>query len=236
MQYTGTKVEDYITRSDGHVWLRVSFTGSGTLTVTGDVIGDLCLIGGGSNGVGSSGGGGAYVNNHMAQILKSGVVTIGASNGGKTQYQALTANGVTTNRNGQTGGGGQALGLAGTGTGASTIPCHDSINFRSIAAAGGAGARLDTSSGTEQWYGGGKGGSNGSNGLKGTSGSASPGPGGYDGGGNGGSYTGGNGGNATTPGSGGGGLGAWDSWLGNTGRGYQGAMYILIDTTLYQAV
>ncbi len=243
LTYTGAKNEDTIVRN-GKAWRRLTLTGSGTLTVAGTVVADICAVGGGSKGAGSYGGAGGYVVNASGRTLTTCTVTIGAA-GGDTKIGTVTAAGVPANRNGQSGGGSRATYTAGTGAGTSTSPFGDTVNFQRHAAGGGGGGAVEYFN--EQDFYGYLGGAGGSNGASGSSGgqwglnrSSIGGAGGLGGAGKGGngSIFPGTGGNATYYGSGGGGCGLhiWEDGTtssGAVGLGYQGVCYLLIDTEAY---
>lgn len=254
MSYSGAHTVKEITVG-GVTYTQYTLTGSGTLTVEG-VFSDVSLwaCGGGSGGAYSAGGAGAYCAQLDAQTMTGEYsVTVGAATGNTSVAQGgtaiLTANGVSGNRTGGTGGGGSGSGswYIGKGDGVTKYPFGDSTTFQCHCAGGGAGGA--NYSGTQTDYNtgdtydissydsGGKGGTNGGNGRQGSSTGGKGGAGGTYGGGAGGSgssqYS-ANGSSATFYGGGGGGYGMydWNDWrgtvTGSVGSGYQGVVYIRV--------
>lgn len=220
---------------------------SGNLVPAQPINMEVCVVGGGANGlkkgsnVGTTthvGGAGAYMKNQAIEAFEGGAAVVGAAQG------ASSIGGVSVNtvsgKNGGTGGGGfgTASTVGGTGDGLSKYPFGDCDYERwsgkPHCAGGAGGGYYHPSNGS---YKGGNGGTNGSSGSNATGGSASddasPGTGGSYGGGNGGraSYDlGSRGGDATYYGSGGGSQGYSNGFYGdkNSGSGYQGIIYVRI--------
>ena len=252
--YTGAYSTKTIT-SGGVEYTQYTITGSGTLTVEG-VFSDVSLwaCGGGSGGAYSAGGAGAYCAQLDAQTMTGEYsVTVGAATGNTSVAQGgtaiLTANGVSGNKTGGTGGGGSGSGswYIGKGDGVTKYPFGDSTTFQCHCAGGGggganwSGTQTDFNTGdtydVSSYDSGGKGGTNGGNGSQGSSTGGKGAAGGTYGGGAGGSgssqYS-ANGSSATFYGGGGGGYGAYD-WnnlrgtvTGSVGSGYQGVVYIRV--------
>lgn len=163
-----------------------SFTGSGTLTITGGKLknADIWACGGGGSPAlikTSAGGGGGYTAQLNGQTLSIGqyVITIGAAQAATSITRGgtvlLTANGAPVlsgssdaNRSKGGSGGGSTGGYvySAPGQGTTTRPFGDTANFVSIPCAGGGGGGGRHNDYT---YGrGGDGGSNGSNGKPGS--------------------------------------------------------------------
>ena len=235
--YTGAHT-DYgmVTMSDGARYRLLAFTSSGTLSIEQPVNCEVCVVGGGADGVkaenggAGDGGAGAYLKNQSVSAYNGGRVIIGAYKSGSS-IAGVSVRGVG-GKNGGTGGGGTT---AGTGDGISKYPFEDTGYSlwagKPHCGGGGQGAyewwvdRKNTAG-----YKGGNGGTNGGNGYPRGSNQVS-----RPSGGVGGSYGGGtgNGGNATYYGSGAGGGRYYenadgDVTLGNGGSGYQGIVYIRI--------
>lgn len=184
LSYSGTYTTKTIT-VNGKSYTLYSFTGSGTLSVSGGKLknADIWACGGGATPIHSRGGGGGYTAQINGQTLADGqyVITIGAAQSATSISHngtaLLTANGAHAASNasdlqrgygGSGGGEGAGGSYGGTGQGTSTRPFGDSVNFTSLPCAGGGGSA--NIHGDEPYTGrGGKGGSNGSNGLAGTS-------------------------------------------------------------------
>lgn len=253
LSYSGTYTAKTIT-ANGKSYTLYSFTGSGTLTITGGKLKNAdiwCCGGGGSPALvrTSAGGGGGYTAQLNGQTLPAGqyVITIGAAEAATSITRGgtalLTAQGAPVlsassdaNRSKGGSGGGSTGGYvySAPGQGTTTRPFGDTANFVSIPCAGGGGGGGHTDlSGGYQWGRGGDGGSNGSNGNPGSSYSYSikptGGKGGATGGGNG-SSMGENGASyanataATYYGGGGGGARTGQ----NLGYGYQGWLLIRV--------
>lgn len=238
LNYTGTWTSAEYT-ADGKKYTLYTITGSGALVVEGKAKNvDIWSCGGGSSGVSTIGGAGAYCAEVSALTLSGDyVVTVGAAGGNSSVsskgVSVLAANGVSRNRNGGTGGGGY-----GKGDGVAKYPFSDSTTFKCHCAGGGGGLHASWTfmSGSASYSSTGAGGSNGGNG----GGSGSGTSGGNYGGGNGGSASadqlntyGGTGRPATFYGSGGGGGGYAESEAstgssGSGGAGYQGIVYIRV--------
>lgn len=244
INYTGAH-QDYgvVQMNDGDYRL-LAFTSSGTLSIEQPVNCEVCVVGGGANGLSGAnagfntcaGGAGAYMKNQVIEAFDGGEVVVGAAQG------ASSIGGVSVNavsgQNGGTGAGGQN---GGTGDGLSKYPFgDDSYELwagKPHCAGGGAGG-FAKRSGPDYWdsYSYGDGGTNGSNGSAQTyrrkygTEIAPGGSGGLYGGGNGGNDI-SNGANATYYGSGAGGGGYHCYYSGdiyNGGSGYQGIVYMRI--------
>ena len=208
--YSGNCTTKNITVS-GTQYTLYSFTGSGTLTITGSSAknADIWACGGGGSPAlikTSRGGGGGYTAQLNGQTLPIGqyVITIGAAQAATSIAQGgtalLTANGApvlsgTSDANsGKGGSGGGSTGghvYSAPGQGTTTRPFGDAVNFPKLpcAGGGGGGGHHDADDYTYIWGSGGDGGSNGSDGKPGSSYSSSVKPtggkGGATGGGNG---------------------------------------------------
>lgn len=237
-RYSGAHTVMQVT-VDGASRQLVKLTGSGTLTVTGEVLADVWMCGCGATGgsgvpgvKGGDGGGGAYVALRTAMRLESGPVTISTSAGGKTMYADLSASGGSAKNGGSGGGGGAMIGGAvvpgGSGDGAADkVPFGLTALFTPHCAGGGGGG-----------FDGGTGGAGGSQGTAGgnsaAGGSAAGGKGGYEGGGAGGigGATPDYGANALQrcpgAGGGGGGSGIAASSAASGGLGAPGVAYFLL--------
>ena len=191
LSYSGTYTTKTIT-VNGKSYTLYSFTGSGTLSVSGGKLknADIWACGGGGSPAlikTSRGGGGGYTAQLNGQTLPIGqyVITIGAAQAATSIARGgtalLTANGApvlsgTSDANSGKGGSGGGMAAGGTavckGQGTTTRPFGDTVNFASLPCAGGGGAggrksqgSYDDGSSAGDWYGyGGKGGSNGSDG------------------------------------------------------------------------
>lgn len=241
--YSGNHTTKTITVSEKQYTL-YTITGSGTLTVKGkDQSGvGIWLCGGGDTTSTLYGGGGGYFTQNTSYTLSKGTytITVGAAEGtstiSKSGTAVLTAAGAT-NQNGGSGGGGEGFvddagGKAGgKGSGTSTRPFGDSVNFTSLPCAGGGGGSNSSFGGNSN---GGTGGSNGANGgrSEGPGGSsASGGTGGATGGGRGRSENNTGSGNASYYGGGGGGRyrkSGTSSIQGANGVGYQGVVFMRV--------
>ena len=185
ISYSGPYTTKSIT-ANGKQYMLYSFTGSGTLTVSGGKLknADIWACGGGGSPAlikTARGGGGGYTTQLNGQTLPIGqyVITIGAAQAATSIARGgtalLTANGApvlsgTSDPNSGKGGSGGGMAAGGTavckGQGTTTRPFGDTANFPNIpcAGGGGAGGRKNQGDGVD-WYGyGGKGGSNGSDG------------------------------------------------------------------------
>ena len=235
--YTGTYT-DYgmVTMSDGARYRLLAFTASGTLSIEQPVNCEVCVVGGGANGLSGASGGvntcaggaGSYMKNQVIEAFDGGEVVVGAAQG------ASSIGGVSVNavsgKSGGTGGGGAYINSGGTGDGLSKYPFGD-LNYELWSGkphcAGGGGGGYDN----DGQFGGGRGGSNGSNGDSFVSGTPYQGAGGLYGGGNGGPSQWNadhSGVSASYYGSGAGGGGRYNNSMGNGGFGYQGIVYIRI--------
>lgn len=233
-EYSGAHTSSVIT-VDGVQRRLITITGSGILTITGKMTGDICLVGGGRTGgtaPSGYGGAGAYMTEALGVEFTSGPIVVAAANGASTYASFSAAAG--SGPNGGTGGGAGSLTAAGAGDSVRKIPFGRSTIFPLVHCGGGGGGGF-TSSGSSSYHrSGGTGGTNG--GPGGTSGTGFPsgGSGGNYGGGNGGTAPSGStsapGGNATYYGSGGGGgATSSDGPNGAGGAGYQGVIYIIVD-------
>lgn len=235
--YTGAHT-DYgmVTMSDGARYRLLAFTSSGTLSIEQPVKCEVCVVGGGANGLSGASGGvntcaggaGAYMKNQVIEAFDGGEVIVGAAQG------ASSIGGVSVNavsgKSGGTGGGGAYINSGGTGDGLSKYPFGD-LNYELWSGkphcAGGGGGGYDN----DGQHGGGRGGSNGTNGDGFVSGTPYQGAGGLYGGGNGGpsqwnlDHSGVSG---SYYGSAGGGGGRYNNSKGNGGSGYQGIVYMRI--------
>lgn len=251
ISYSGSSTKKSIT-ANGKQYMLYSFTGSGTLTVSGGKLknADIWACGGGGTPMHSRGGGGGYTAQINGQTLADGqyVITIGAAQSATSISHngtaLLTANGAHAASNasdsqrgygGSGGGEGAGGSYGGTGQGTTTRPFNDSENFTNLPCAGGGGSGNIHGDYPQYTGRGGKGGSNGSNGFAGTSSWDSTtiptwgGDGGETGGGKGQSMgyngaTAASGTSATYYGSGGG--GGYNS--GRRGNGYQGWMLLRV--------
>ena len=101
--YTG-RMRYEIRMMDNKLYHVLIFETSGNLTVTGEFVGDVWLVGGGGAGMGTStgtnvgrGGGGGYTTNAFVHAIVSGPIAIGAGGttgsgrGGTTTYDGLSA-------------------------------------------------------------------------------------------------------------------------------------------------
>lgn len=250
ISYSGPYTTKSIT-ANGKRYMLYSFTGSGTLSVSGGKLknADIWACGGGGSPAlikTTRGGGGGYTAQLNGQTLPIGqyVITIGAAQAATSIARGgtalLTANGApvlsgTSDPNSGNGGSG-AGGAAGAsivckGQGTTTRPFGDTVNFASLPCAGGGGSANTK----DMYYGrGGAGGTDGGNGNTGTTSWNSTtvatwgGAGGETGGGKGQSlgYNGATASNAmsaTYYGSGGGG-----ARFNHTGYGYQGWLLIRV--------
>lgn len=238
LSYTGTYTDEIIT-SQGKCCRLLTLTGSGLLTVEGDVMARLCLVGGGSPGgtrYDGYGGAGGHVRHFDNALLTGGTILIGAAEG-TTSFGSMVADGASGKDGGT--GGGTRYGMGyGYGDGTPTTPFSDPVNFKRCGGAGGAGSVFTSRDQTKD-SGWGHGGTNGGNGSRGLYGQTTDGGvGGQYGGGDGGTANNRDGKDATFYGAGGGGsaLVYGDTHLGGTpGAGYQGVLYILIDAEEYPA-
>ena len=184
ISYSGPYTTKSITANGKHYML-YSFTGSGTLSVSGGKLknADIWACGGGGSPAlirHSRGGGGGYTAQLNGQTLPIGqyVITIGAAEAATSIARGgtalLTANGApvcsswSDPNSGKGGSGGGSTGghvYSAPGQGTTTRPFGDTANFVSIPCAGGGGGGGHNDYG----YGyGGDGGSNGSNGKPGS--------------------------------------------------------------------
>lgn len=184
VSYSGSYTTKSIT-VNGKSYTLYSFTGSGTLTITGGKLknADIWACGGGGSPAlikTSAGGGGGYTAQLNGQALSTGqyVITIGAAEAATSITRGgtalLTANGAPVlsgssdaNRSKGGSGGGSTGGYvySAPGQGTTTRPFGDTANFVSIPCAGGGGGGGHR----DYTYGyGGDGGSNGSNGKPGS--------------------------------------------------------------------
>lgn len=184
LSYSGT----YTTKTiavNGKSYTLYSFTGSGTLSVSGGKLknADIWACGGGGSPAlikTSAGGGGGYTAQLNGQTLPIGqyVITIGAAQAATSIARGgtalLTANGApvlsgTSDVNsGKGGSGGGSTGgyvYSAPGQGTTTRPFGDTANFVSIPCAGGGGGGGHNG---DRYGRGGDGGSNGSNGKPGS--------------------------------------------------------------------
>lgn len=248
ISYTGAYTDQLDVVMSGKTYRLLTLTGSGTLTLEGDVTADVWMCNGGNGGgIGGTGGGGGYLKQIEGITLdRSTVCTVGAgSSGVKSTAEAAASglsafgsispnanSGATNSGNGASGGGGGVTNRTRTGGGVSTVPFGETALFYQHSAGGGGGGCYDRS---ENYTGtGGAGGSNGSDGnaIIGYA-SKTGGAGGNRGGGTGGDSQ-NNGSNATFYGSGGGGAGTYYNKYGDAssimtgGSGYQGVIYVRI--------
>ena len=184
ISYSGPYTTKSITANGKHYML-YSFTGSGTLSVSGGKLknADIWACGGGGSPAlikTSRGGGGGYTAQLNGQTLPIGqyVITIGAAEAATSIARGgtalLTANGApvcsswSDPNSGKGGSGGGSTGghvYSAPGQGTTTRPFGDTANFVSIPCAGGGGGGGHN----DYRYGyGGDGGSNGSNGKPGS--------------------------------------------------------------------
>lgn len=249
ISYTGAYTDQLDVVMSGKTYRLLTLTGSGTLTLEGDVTADvwMCSGGNGGGGDGSSGGGGGLIlQSNGIQIGSTTVCTLGAGatgasssstkcvNGNPSTFGDMTSPAQTGDGwNGESGGGeGAGAGYKGTGTGETTVPFGESAVFDQHCAGGGGGGSQDASDSTK--YGGGDGGSNGSSGGGTKKNFITGGAGGTKGGGAGGEGNRSKPGSAATfYGSGGGGGGTYWSKAGSHyrsagGAGYQGVIYVRI--------
>lgn len=238
--YTGAHT-DYgmVTMSDGARYRLLAFTSSGTLSIEQPVNCEVCVVGGGADGVkaenggAGDGGAGAYLKNQSVSAYNGGRVIIGAYKSGSS-IAGVSVRGVG-GKNGGTGGGGTT---AGTGDGISKYPFEDTGYSlwagKPHCAGGGQGSyEYKINQNDIRGISGGDGGTNGGNGYRagGWVPHASGGVGGSYGGGQGGTRS--KGGNATYYGSGAGGGSYYEDASGNVtyydgGDGYQGIVYMRI--------
>lgn len=228
-----------VTMGDGNNYRLLAITQSGNLVFSDSVSVEVCVVGGGANGLRGMGGAGAYLKNQTVLAYSGGEVIIGAAQGAS----AIAGINVTpvSGANGGTGGGGYDNGNGGIGDGLSKYPFGDATytlwaSKPHCAGGGGSGSYHkyndvdgDYSETVYECYTGGSGGTNGGNGNKSTYsglstyGMGTPGKGGAYGGGQG-LGKGYAGGNATYYGSAGGG----NDYAGSVGAGYQGIVYVRI--------
>ena len=211
----------------------LAITSSGNLVPAQPVNMEVCVVGGGANGLqwgNRFGGAGAYMKNQVIEAFDGGEVVVGAAQGTSSIGGVSVA--TVSGKSGGTGGGGVEINSGGNGDGLSKYPFGDNSyelwSGKPHCAGGGGG-------GVSNDYGSFRGGSGGTNGGNG----GSPAGGAGDYGGIGGTYGGGNGGrgsvsgtagsNATYYGSGGGGAGYYGSTTPAAyGSGYQGIVYVRI--------
>lgn len=221
--------QDYgvVQMNDGDYRL-LAITNSGNLWSAQPINMEVCVVGGGANGM-HFGGAGGYLKNQIVEAFEGGGVFVGAAQG-ISSINNVSVNSVS-GQNGGTGGGGTEINSGGSGDGLSKYPFgDDSYELWSGKphCAGGGGGGVSNDYG--DFYGG-YGGTNGGNGGSPGSGSDFGGYGGTYGGGAGGrGYVSGTAGsNATYYGSGGGGAGYYGSTTPAAyGSGYQGIVYIRI--------
>lgn len=234
-----------VTMGDGNDYRLLAITQSGNLVIFDSdgatscpVNIEVCVVGGGANGLSGMGGAGAYLKNQTVLAYSGGAVVVGAAQGASSIGGVSVAD--VSGANGGTGGGGYNNGNGGTGDGLSKFPFSDATytlwaNKPHCGGGGGSGSYRkyddvngDYSTTVYDCYMGGKGGTNGGNGNKSTYlnlstyGIGEPGGGGAYGGGSG-LGRGYGGGNASYYGSGGGG-----NDYGSAGSGYQGIVYVRI--------
>lgn len=228
-----------VTMGDGNDYRLLAITQSGNLVLAEPVNVEVCVVGGGANGLRGMGGAGAYLKNQTVLAYSGGEVVIGAAQG-SSSIAGINVTSVS-GANGGTGGGGYDNGNGGTGDGLSKYPFGDDsytlwVNKPHCGAGGGSGSynRYDDTDGdysetVYECYTGGNGGTNGSNGSRSTYsglstyGMGTPGKGGAYGGGQG-LGRGYSGGNATYYGSAGGG----NDYGASVSAGYQGIVYVRI--------
>ena len=251
VEYTGNYADEIVTMN-GVQYRLLTFTSSGTLSLSRPTTVDLCVVGAGvgpptKTALGHTAGcaGGKLINQTNTANFTGAVVTIGASSwlAAASSIGALssgTSGGGSSSDicNGGTGAGGSG-GYAynrGMGDGLSKYPFGETSFFSPHSGGGGGGAYYDRDGGTFRGSGG-AGGTNGGNGGYGTNSSSNPGAGGALGGGIGGNatstYSNNGGGNASFYGSGGGCGGFYVSTTGVEtegphGYGYQGVAYMRI--------
>lgn len=217
---------------------------SGTLTFDGHQLDtgvpvDVCLVGGGANGMtGGKGGEGGEVINVFRMLHNDLIVVVGAGGSGITSVSGGISKSthvagfgntapITGYNTGGSGGGGGRYNSAGIGLLQSTYPFGDSLYFQPHAGGGGGGGYY-TSSGPIAYIGG-AGGANGNNGSNAINSGSS-----YAGGSAGDSSAGAggsrssSGSNATYYGGGGGGGGTNGGSSYSGGSGYQGVIWIRI--------
>lgn len=226
-----------VTMGDGNDYRLLAITQSGNLVFSDSVSVEVCVVGGGANGLRGMGGAGAYLKNQPVLAYGGGAVVVGAAQG-VSSIGGVSVTSVS-GANGGTGGGGYDNGNGGTGDGLSKYPFGDATytlwaSKPHCAGGGGSGSYHRDNSGdysetVYHCYQGGSGGTNGGNGNKSTyeslstHGMGTPGKGGAYGGGPG-LGRGYGGGNATYYGSAGGG----NDYGVDVGSGYQGIVYVRI--------
>ena len=246
--YTGAYT-DYgmVTMSDGARYRLLAFTGSGTLSIEQPVNCEVCVVGGGADGIsaGAAGGAGGYLKNQAITKYNGGAVVVGAANAASSVGEVSVK--AVSRKNGGTGGGGGSGYSGGVGDGISKFPFGDESyslwTGKPHCGGGGGGAVGSDYEASQRAYDGGNGGTNGGSGAKSIGGGmGSPGYGGSGGpygGAKGASASGrslANGGSATYYGSGGGSGAKWyykdseelTAFASSGGSGYQGIVYIRI--------
>lgn len=235
ISYTGTYQDYGVVQMTGGSYRLLAFTGAGTLNIDKEVKCEVCVVGGGANGVNGRGGAGAYLKNQIINDFIGGEIIVGAAQG-VSSIGGVSVNAVS-GVSGGTGGGGHSFNFgAGSGDGISKYPFGDTaytLWANKPHCAGGAGGGIFSRNNGN--YTGGNGGTNGGSGANATErsddGDPLGGAGGVYGGGNGGrgsSYYQNSGSNATYYGSGGGGYGNGNGITGSAGSGYQGIVYLRI--------
>lgn len=222
-----------VTMGDGNDYRLLAITQSGNLVLSDPVNIEVCVVGGGANGIQWGmrfGGAGAYMKNQVIEAFEGGEVVVGAAQGTSSIGGVSVA--AVSGKSGGTGGGGTEINSGGTGDGLSKYPFGDR-NYELWSGkphcAGGGGGGVSNDYGS---FRGGYGGTDGGNGGSPASGSDYGGIGGTYGGGNGGRGSAGSwqvGSNATYYGSGAGGAGDNGSTPpAAAGSGYQGIVYVRI--------
>ena len=246
--YTGAHT-DYgmVTMSDGARYRLLAFTGSGTLSIEQPVNCEVCVVGGGADGIsaGAAGGAGGYLKNQAITKYNGGAVVVGAANAASSVGEVSVK--AVSRKNGGTGGGGGSGYSGGVGDGISKFPFGDESyslwTGKPHCGGGGGGAIGSDHEAGEGAYNGGNGGTNGGSGAEskyaGLGRSGYGGSGGPYGGAKGASASGmslASGGSATYYGSGGGGGAKYYyvysettyNIVSNGGSGYQGIVYMRI--------
>ena len=223
-----------VTMSDGNAYRLVAITGSGNIVLSSAVNCEVCVVGGGADGLSGMGGAGAYMKNQVIKAFRGGAVVVGAAQGASSIGNVSVS--AVSGKNGGTGGGGfgPSSTVGGTGDRLLKYPFGDR-NYDLWAGkphcAGGSGGSNFTGSYNNN-YRGGPGGTNGLSGgdaIKGQDTSSMPG----------GTYGGGAGGSASVVatdkgengsyyGAGGGGGGYKNDQHASGGSGYQGIVYVRI--------
>ena len=254
ISYTGAYTDQLDVVMSGKTYRLLTLTGSGTLTLEGDVTADVWMCNGGNGGdaggfstTASRGGGGGYLLQQTMQLVGSIVCQVGAGGaagaskgasggpGSLTAFGNMSPDAQSAGADGASGGGHGGYyrrnKYYGKGTGIETTPFVETSLFAKHSAGGGGGGWNDVS-GSKQ-YSGGNGGSNGGNGDYTGTLTTSGGSGGQKGGGAGGAGNKTAGKSASFYGSGGGAGGSGYNSSGNSqwglgGSGYQGVIYVRI--------